>query len=181
MAPSMASYCDLTQLTLEADDIAGIESVYPPTSGGGSTLVQPSQLSVSPASGAPTSSLVLNWADNSSSETGFRIERSAGGAFSPVAQVGGNLTSWTDTGLAANTAYDYRVAAYNSTTTSPYSNIGSGRTASSTTANTAPTVAMNNPLNNASYPEGATVSFSGSQRPTARMATSRPACAGRPA
>jgi hypothetical protein len=30
MQPSMPSYCDRTQLTLEADDISGIESLYPP-------------------------------------------------------------------------------------------------------------------------------------------------------
>lgn len=36
MEPAMPSYCDTTQLTLEADDISGIESLYPP-SGGGST------------------------------------------------------------------------------------------------------------------------------------------------
>ncbi len=33
MSPSMPSYCDRTQLTLELDDIAGIESLYPPLSG----------------------------------------------------------------------------------------------------------------------------------------------------
>jgi hypothetical protein len=34
MQPAMQSYCDTTQLTLEPDDISGIESLYPP--GGGS-------------------------------------------------------------------------------------------------------------------------------------------------
>jgi len=32
MYPNMPSACDLTQLTLESDDISGIESLYPPTS-----------------------------------------------------------------------------------------------------------------------------------------------------
>jgi hypothetical protein len=32
MEPSMPGYCDLTQMSLESDDIAGIESLYPPTS-----------------------------------------------------------------------------------------------------------------------------------------------------
>src|SRR6476619_2544313 len=37
MEPEMPSYCDTSQLTLEADDISGIRSLYPPTasSGGG--------------------------------------------------------------------------------------------------------------------------------------------------
>ena len=32
MYPTMPGYCDLTQLTLDSDDISGIESLYPPTS-----------------------------------------------------------------------------------------------------------------------------------------------------
>lgn len=32
MQPAMPSYCDLTETTLESDDISGIESLYPPTS-----------------------------------------------------------------------------------------------------------------------------------------------------
>jgi hypothetical protein len=34
MQPAMQSYCDQSQLSLEPDDIAGIEKLYPPTSGG---------------------------------------------------------------------------------------------------------------------------------------------------
>jgi hypothetical protein len=41
MQPAMQSYCDLSQLTLEPDDIAGIEFLYPP-SGGGATNTAPS-------------------------------------------------------------------------------------------------------------------------------------------
>src|SRR4029078_4550210 len=101
--------------TLEADDIQGIESLYPPVSGGGggggggTTLTQPSQLVVTTNAGAPTSSLVLNWLDNSSNETGFRIERSGGGAFAQVATVGANVRTWTDSGLPAHTLYDCTV------------------------------------------------------------------------
>jgi hypothetical protein len=32
MEPSLPGFCDLTQMSLESDDIAGIESLYPPTS-----------------------------------------------------------------------------------------------------------------------------------------------------
>jgi hypothetical protein len=32
MEPTMPGYCDLTQMSLESDDISGIESLYPPTS-----------------------------------------------------------------------------------------------------------------------------------------------------
>ena len=57
--------------------------------------------------------MALAWLDNANNETGFTIERSAGGAFVQVAQVGANVTTYLDSGLAANTAYDYRVAAFN--------------------------------------------------------------------
>lgn len=162
MAPSMSSYCDLTQLTLEADDIAGIESLYP---GGGSSTpapTAPTSLAVAQNAGSPSTSLVLNWGDSSSVEGGFRIERSSGGgAFAQVGQVGANVTTFTNSALTSGTTYTYRVVAYNSTGTSPYSNTASGTTAAST-SNTAPSVSMNNPANNSTYPDGATISFSGS-------------------
>ena len=37
MEPAMPGYCDLTQMSLASDDIAGIESLYPPTSTGKNT------------------------------------------------------------------------------------------------------------------------------------------------
>ena len=174
MAPSMTSFCDCTQLTLEADDISGIESLYPPVSGGGggggggggSTIAAPSQLTVGLGSLLPTSTLLLTWLDNSNNETGFRIERSSGGAFTQVAQVGPNIGLYLDLSLTPNTAYDYRVVAFNSTSTSAYSNIGSGRTASSSSTNTAPSVTLSAPADNASYPAGATISFAGAATDT---------------
>jgi titin len=60
------------------------------------------------------SSLLLNWNDNSSNEDAFRIERSSPGVpFRVVASVGSGVTTFTDTGLAANTTYSYRVKAAN--------------------------------------------------------------------
>jgi chitodextrinase len=162
MQPSMPTYCDRTQLTLEADDIAGIESLYP---GGGSSTpapTAPTSLAVAQNSSSPSTSLVLTWGDSSSVESGFRIERSSGGgSFAQVGQVGTNVTTFTNTGLTASTTYTYRVVAFNSTGSSPYSNTASGQTAASTT-NTAPSVSVANPQNNSSYPEGTSVSFSGS-------------------
>jgi chitodextrinase len=158
MAASMSSYCDLTQLTLEPDDIQGIEALYPPSSGPAAPTA-PASLSVSNNPGAPQTSLVLNWADTSNVETGFRIERSNGGAFAQVAQVGANVTTFTNTGLVASTNYWYRVVAFNGTGTSGYSNTGAATTASAAT-NNPPSVSMNNPVDNSSYPEGSTISFS---------------------
>jgi hypothetical protein len=162
MAPAMSSYCDLTQLTLEADDIAGVQTMYPASGGSSPAPAAPAQLSAAQNAASPTSSLSLAWVDASSNENGFRIERSTGGSFAQVGQVGANVTSFTSSGLSAGTTYYYRVYAYNGTGNSGYSNTAAGQTAGAPAGNTAPTVSMSNPLNNSSYPEGATVSFSGS-------------------
>ena len=66
----------------------------------------------------------LRWTDTSSRETGFRIERSANGTtFGQIATVGRNVTTYSNTNLTAGTRYWYRVRAYNSTGTSPPSNV----------------------------------------------------------
>jgi PKD repeat protein len=86
----------------------------------------PSGMAVS----APTSSsLTLNWSDNSTDETGFRVERSIdGGAFSMLTIVGANITSYIDTGLSSSTAYSYRVLASNASGSSAPSTVASGTT-----------------------------------------------------
>lgn len=67
--------------------------------------------------------LTISWDDNSPNETGFKIERSSDGVtFSLVRTVDANVTSHVDAGLAAATTYWYRVCAYNSTSSSTYSN-----------------------------------------------------------
>jgi len=60
----------------------------------------------------------LLWADNASNETGFMIERKTGaaGIWSTLATINTpNLTSYSDTTVAANTQYVYRVSAFNGT------------------------------------------------------------------
>jgi hypothetical protein len=69
------------------------------------------------------SQINLAWTDNSNNETGFTIERPTDGTnFSPVITVGANVTSYSDTGLAASTKYYYRVDATNAGDDSPDSN-----------------------------------------------------------
>jgi hypothetical protein len=65
----------------------------------------------------------LTWADNSSNESGFRIERKIGttGTFAALATTGANVTSYNDSNLANSATYCYRVAAFNDSGTSPYS------------------------------------------------------------
>ncbi|ELR71172.1 Fibronectin, type III domain protein [Fulvivirga imtechensis AK7] len=103
------------------------------TSNGGSTSVAaPSGLS---ASAASSSQINLSWNDNSNNETGFTIQRaSGGGSYSTIATVGANTTSYSNTGLSANTTYSYRVRAYSGSTTSSFSNTASATTSGGSTS-----------------------------------------------
>lgn len=56
----------------------------------------------------------LSWIDNSTNETGFKIERKTGiGTFAQVGATTADVTTFNDTGLTANTTYTYRVCSYN--------------------------------------------------------------------
>lgn len=71
----------------------------------------------------------LTWQDNSSNEIGFRIERSLNAIdFVEIAQVGQDVTAFSDTGLTPNTAYFYRVFAFNGFGNSDPSNIAGDTT-----------------------------------------------------
>jgi probable HAF family extracellular repeat protein len=85
------------------------------------TPIAPSALSATVL--APTR-VRLNWTDNSTNETAFRIERSVGsqGTFTLLAQVSANVTSYTNTNLKARTIYRYRVRASNAAGSSAWSN-----------------------------------------------------------
>jgi len=86
----------------------------------------PSNLIATPIS---SSRIDLTWQDNSSDETGFKIERKTGsGSYSQIATVGANVTSYSNSGLSASTTYYYRVRAYNAASNSNYSNEASATT-----------------------------------------------------
>jgi Concanavalin A-like lectin/glucanases superfamily/FlgD Ig-like domain/Fibronectin type III domain len=73
----------------------------------------PSGLTASPAG---VSQIDLAWTDNSGNETGFQIERSTtgiGGAYTPLATVGANVTAYSDGSLSPSTESCYRVHAVN--------------------------------------------------------------------
>ena len=84
-------------------------------------VVPPSGLSATTAS---SSGINISWTDNSSNETGFKIERKtgSGGTYAQIATVLAGVTSYSSTGLTASTAYYYQVRAYNSSYDSDYSN-----------------------------------------------------------
>ena len=84
------------------------------------------------AAPAWAASNVLTWTDNSTNETTFNIERKAEVcpgtlSFAPLATVGVNVATYTDSAVTEGVTYCYRVAASNSAGVSAYSNTA-GRT-----------------------------------------------------
>ena len=87
---------------------------------------------VSGAPAAPTalevtgfnaSQVNLAWADNASNEDGFTVERSDDGFVTVTAvNVAADVTSFSDTTVAPNSSYQYRVFAFNGTGNSALSN-----------------------------------------------------------
>ncbi|HVP12240.1 MAG TPA: hypothetical protein VMV94_13765 [Phycisphaerae bacterium] len=81
----------------------------------------------------------LAWADNSTNEWGFRIERAdpivggGTGPFAPVQTVAANTTAWSDTTVSSAATYSYQVIAFNASGDSAPSN-----TATATTPNGPP-------------------------------------------
>jgi subtilisin family serine protease len=90
-------------------------------------LARPTHLSAIDAS---ASKINLSWTDNSSYESGFKIERKrvTGDSFSQIAIISTGQTEYSDTGLNEETTYFYRVRAYDTGEDSDYSNEASATT-----------------------------------------------------
>ena len=97
-------------------------------------LAAPTSLTATPAS---SSQINLAWTNNSSTEAGFDIDRSTDDAsFSQIATVSSSTTTYSDTGLTANTKYYYEVQAFNTAAgVSAFSNVASATTSSGGTLN----------------------------------------------
>jgi hypothetical protein len=67
------------------------------------------------------STVSLSWNDTSDNEDGFTLERATGsGAFSALADLAANTTSFSDSNLTANNTYTYQIRGYNSNGTSNF-------------------------------------------------------------
>ena len=83
------------------------------------------------AAAVSTTRVNLAWTDNSSNESGFRIERCKNPNctnFAQIAQVGAGVATFADTTVVKNTAYNYRVRAFNAAGNPAYSNTASVKT-----------------------------------------------------
>lgn len=83
------------------------------------------------ATAASSTRINLSWTDNSGNESGFKIERCKNPNctnFAQIAQVGANVTTFADSGVVKNTAYNYRVRAFNAGGNSAYSNTAGAKT-----------------------------------------------------
>jgi hypothetical protein len=68
-------------------------------------------------------SVTVGWSDNSTNESGFKLERSSDGVnFSEIATLGTDATGYADSSVAARSVYYYRVRAFNSVGGSAFSN-----------------------------------------------------------
>src|SRR5262249_29003171 len=102
------------------------------TGAGGTVLAQtPSAPGNLVAVATTASEIDISWKDNSSSESGFRVDRKLGssGVWSQIATVAANVTAYSCTGLSPGSTYCFRVFAVNSSGTSMPSNESSASTA----------------------------------------------------
>ena len=110
----------------------------PSTVASAQPLTPPAAASNLVATSAGLTQINLTWKDNSSNETGFKIERSPNGndTWTLITTTAANATSYSDsTGLTSGTQYFYRVRATNSIGDAANSNIASATTAAPTAPN----------------------------------------------
>lgn len=109
--------------------ILGITLIYSCTTssdsnGNTNTIVLPVNPSNLIGTSDSATHINLSWVDNSTNETGFKIERKTGaGTFAVVGTTLADITTFNDIGLTSGSTYTYRVYSYNSAGSSlTYSN-----------------------------------------------------------
>ncbi|MRX46024.1 fibronectin type III domain-containing protein [Pedobacter puniceum] len=110
---------------------ASRKSAYSNTATATTTGAVPNAPSNLTATAASASSITLSWQDNSSNETKFYVQRSSdnGATWVGLGNPAANATSFTATGLSANTPYWFRVRSeIDANSKSPYSNTATATT-----------------------------------------------------
>jgi len=126
----------LSRLTLLAcllvympQDLSAVEDLIFESSFEGSDplpLPAPSELIVSASS---TTVIDLVWTDNASTETGFTVEHSTDGSnWTSEADVGADVTVYSDTALSPASTHYYRVRAFDAARNSNWSNVSNATT-----------------------------------------------------
>ncbi|MDX1961511.1 MAG: PQQ-dependent sugar dehydrogenase [Pirellulales bacterium] len=93
-------------------------------------VMAPSAPSGLSATANTATQITVNWTDNSSNESGFRIERSPDGSsgWTEVGNTNAGITSFADTTVLGGGTYYYRARAYNAGGNSAYTNTASATT-----------------------------------------------------
>ncbi|MBI4286690.1 MAG: DUF4399 domain-containing protein [Chloroflexi bacterium] len=147
------------------------------------TTVVPAAPTSLTATAASATQVNLTWTDNANNESGFRIERATDAAFTAgLAQktAGANMTAFSDTTVAASTAYFYRVFAVNAIGSSAASNVATVTTPAAPPPPPAGGIALPPPpasapvpvtvtLNGLSGPAPLTVDSAGSAQATVQL------------
>ncbi len=119
MSPSQAAE-NARSLNNTAATVAAFRSSGNPQPPSNTTPAAPSGLS---ARSVAYNQVSLGWLDNANNESGFKLERSSDGvAFTEVATLGADTSSYTDGSVNARSTYYYRLRAYNSAGSSGFSN-----------------------------------------------------------
>jgi hypothetical protein len=127
MYPTVSVWCGQDWRYLAQDDIAAVRLAYPSTTQSTGAPAAPTSAGV--ALGTTIPQIKVAWVDNSTNETGFRVERSTDGLnFTIVGQPGTNVRSFLDQSTAFNVQYQYRVRAVNANGVSPASNTATIKT-----------------------------------------------------
>ncbi len=105
---------------------SGPATVTTPTGGG--SAGRPAAPTNLTATARSRTEIQLRWQDRSDNETRFLVEQLIGGQFKQIKSVTAGATSATVSGLAPNTAYTFRVRAFNRAGNSPYSNTAGATT-----------------------------------------------------
>lgn len=119
LQPSTSYYYEIIASNSAGDSIATSNIEVTTTS---APVSVPSPASNLLATAAAATIVNLSWSDNSSNETGFKIERSANGGttFTQISVATANATTYQDINLLPGTSYVYRVRATNSAGDSTY-------------------------------------------------------------